>query len=410
MKLERVGQLLKTAMGLETASIGLSAIERAVRTRVAASGSTSADSYWDLVSSTPTELQALIEEVVVPETWFFRDRQAFAALAQLGAEAWASRSGGRPLRLLSLPCSTGEEAYTLSMALLDAGLLPSAFQIDAVDISARALDHAQRGVYGRNSFRGADTDFRDRHFDATAGGYRISEEVRGPVRFAQGNLFDPGLGARAQAYDFVFCRNLLIYFDAAGQARAIEVLRRLLAPQGVLFLGHAEAGLTHGKGFTSTRIAQAFAFRTGLPAPLHERPAAPPRRPMQAASRRIPPRPVAVMPQPRAAAQRRPTPGLDEIRRTADAGRLDEAARLGRDYLRQVEPSPEALHLLGVINEAAGDCAAAAHHYRKALYLDPYHHEALDHLALLLERQGDRPGAKIIRDRARRAERRDAAK
>ncbi len=101
--------------------------------------------YWERVRGSRAELQALIEAVVVPETWFFRDREAFAALARLAREEWlpsAPQTGC--CRLLSLPCSTGEEPYSMAMALLDAGVPADRFRIDAVDISAAALAQAER--------------------------------------------------------------------------------------------------------------------------------------------------------------------------------------------------------------------------------------------------------------------------
>src|SRR5437899_821468 len=114
MPTARFEALLKHTMGLDVASIGPAMIERAVRERLATSGAIDLDAYWQLVQTSETELQALIEAVIVPETWFFRDREAIEALARLAWEQ--SLRTQRPLRLLSLPCSTGEEPYSIAMA------------------------------------------------------------------------------------------------------------------------------------------------------------------------------------------------------------------------------------------------------------------------------------------------------
>ncbi len=103
----------------------------------------------------------------MPETWFFRDRGAFDAVA---AEA---QGGAAPLRYLCVPCATGEEPLSLAMTLLDAGVAPERFHIDAFDISERLVAHAERGVYGRNSFRGNDAAFRSRYFQETREGCEI---------------------------------------------------------------------------------------------------------------------------------------------------------------------------------------------------------------------------------------------
>lgn len=160
--------LLKASMGLDAASIGGSAIERAVLERASACGVAGPDAYWQRVCASPVELQELIEAVVVPETWFFRDREAFSTLVRLARDAsWATHTGG-VRRILSLPSSTGEEPYSIAMALFDAGVPADRFSIDAVDISAQAIALARTGVYGRNSFRGRELGFRSRYFDATA--------------------------------------------------------------------------------------------------------------------------------------------------------------------------------------------------------------------------------------------------
>ena len=200
MGLAALEELLKASMGLNAASIGSSAIARAAEERLAACRLGDLQAYLERVRTSGTELQALIEAVVVPETWFFRDRHAFTALARLAHERWLPTHPEGSLSVLSLPCSTGEEPYSMAMALLDASVPAHRFRVDAVDISARNLAKGMGAVYGNNSFRGQDLGFRDRHFDATAGGYRLRETVRHQVRLQQGNLFAadflPGVATR----------------------------------------------------------------------------------------------------------------------------------------------------------------------------------------------------------------------
>lgn len=405
-----VEQLLKQAMGLDAASIGHTAIERAVQERVSACSLPDQDAYWQYLCASAPELQLLIETVVVPETWFFRDPAAFAALAQMARENWLP---GRPqgvLRLLSLPCSTGEEPYSMAMALLDAGLAPDRFLIDAVDISARSLALAARAVYGRNSFRGGELGFRERHFEALAQGHRPSPAVRASVRFQQGNLLAADFLQGSEIYDAVFCRNVLIYFDRATQDRAVAVLRRLLAAGGTLFVGPAETGLLFSQGFVSARIPLAFAFRKTAPVRAQaERlpgswvppPPAPPRRPPAATPlRQRPFKPDAVPPPSRS----EQAPDIDAAARLADQGRLVEAAKACEEHQRTHGHSARAFHLMGLIRNAAGNLPEAVQQFRKALYLDPDYYEALVHLAFLLEKQGDAAGAQTLRKRARRLE------
>jgi chemotaxis protein methyltransferase WspC len=398
--------LLRRAMGLDATSIGTSAVENAVRVRLTALGIADPQAYWELVSASGTELQALIEAVVVPETWFFRHPEAFTALTQYAIGEWLPGNPDGTFRVLSLPCSTGEEPYSIAMTLHEAGMAARRYRIDAVDISANALAHAKRGIYRNNSFRGDNLAFRSRHFAVTGDGYRLTDVVRESVRFHRGNLFADDLltGAR---YDAVFCRNLLIYFDNEMQDRALGILQRLLKPRGLLFVGPSEGALSMRHGFDSVRVPLSFAFRrsgieTPLPRPSPKSVAAIPR--TLPAPTLQPETTVAGVPEPIAAAVDpvSTSAALDEAFELADQGHLAAAARICEEHMRQQGPSAQAFHLLGLIASADGDLAAAAGHYRKALYLDRGHHDSLVHLSLLLEREGDVAAARILRDRMQR--------
>lgn len=391
----RIAELLEAGMGLHPASIGIAAVERAVAERARTLGLAGADAYWDALHNLRGERQALIEAVVIPETWFFRDPAAFSAMVR---EAVA-RAAARPLRILSLPCSTGEEPHTIAMALLDAGLPAGRLRIDAIDISTRALDLARLGLYGRNSFRGADLSFRDRHFTPEGRDWRLCDAVRQPVHFAQGNVVAPDFLAGALPYDIIFCRNLLIYFNPSTQQRVAGVLSRLLRADGVLFAGHSESGVMSAHGFVSAQIPMAFAFRHAG-AQVGKALSAPPRR--------LPLPPMRAAPASRPALQSRirpvPTcqPTLEDVWQMVNAGRLEEAMRACESHMRMEGPGVDGYLLLALICDAQGDEAAAAAHYRRVLYLDPNHGEALDHLALLMRKQGDDTAARRLADRARR--------
>lgn len=153
MTLLEVQHHLRDAIGLDIASIGIPAVRRAVHLRVAATRGDLAR-YFAYLKQTPSELQELIDAIVVSETWFFRDPASFAAVVTRLRERpeWVHPTSS--VRILSLPCSTGEEPYSIAMALLNAGLQAERFRIDAIDISARALSAAKLGLYRRHSFRG----------------------------------------------------------------------------------------------------------------------------------------------------------------------------------------------------------------------------------------------------------------
>ena len=409
--------LLKQSMGLDVASVGSSAIDRAVEERQSICGLKDPSAYWGLARASEAELQELIEAVVVPETWFFRDPEAFALLGRLVREEWLLARAEGVLRVLSLPSSTGEEPYSIAMALVDAGVPASRFRVHALDISARALAQAGRAVYGKNSFRGNDLSFRTRHFEATLSGCRLNDSIRQQVDFERGNLFAADLLPGVEIYDVIFCRNLLIYFDRSTQDRAIAVLARALTSKGVLFVAPSETGLLLSHDFISAKVPLAFAFRKpGVVTHEPTQNAAVPSAPRPFAGQSMTPRaavrhgkgardvvPVA----PRAPRpQTEPPSDLDVARRFADEGHFVEAARSCEDSLRLSGPSAEAFYLLGVVRDASGNPSEASACYRKALYLDPNHHQVLIHLALLMEKLGQKSDAQLLRQRARRVEQR----
>ncbi|WP_353191559.1 CheR family methyltransferase [Pandoraea pnomenusa] len=486
-----IERLLYETMGLDAQTLGANAVERAVRARLAALSPEAQDApsyslYWQRLQQSPEELQALIEAVVVPETWFFRHRDAFKALAQMAQEARAERRGtareAQPLRLLSLPCSTGEEPYSIAMTLFDAGFKANEFTIDAIDISERALAVAREGVYGRNSFRGPPGTllFRDRYFTPVeAESFRVADAVRTQVRWQAGNLFDDTLIERIGTFDFVFFRNVLIYFDRDGQRRAIAALERLMRMGATLFAGPAEGGTLTTNGLTSTGHVQAFSFRVSGPVRDVVTPVAtasrftgtldtfnvsPPANMVDAFAHRHTPLPhvthtthtthtthaaLAAAPAPAtasatpsaprgtpdtvrnapashatvAAAATTGAPGsspssasspsddvrtqLEQAHLAADAGDFVRAVALCRSVLGTDRANAQAEYLLGLVEDARDNAQGALVHYRRALYLDPGHYEALVHCAAQLDARGDADGARRLLERAGRAEHTD---
>ncbi|WP_088140990.1 CheR family methyltransferase [Achromobacter xylosoxidans] len=413
--IDEFSALLKRRMGLDSGSIGKAAVERAVRRRMGMAGVADEQDYLWQVQASPAEMQQLIEAVIVPETWFFRYPESQAAMAALARERLnGAAAEGRVLRVLSVPCSSGEEPYSIAMALLDAGVPAERFQIDAFDISVRMVEFARRALYGRNSFRGDDLGYRDRYFSESADGHQLAAHVAARVRFQPGNLFDPDLLAGVAPYDFVFCRNLLIYFDAATQARAVQVLRSFTREDGVLFVGPAETTLLTGRRLPAVPMARSFAF-LAKPLPPPAAPAAPPaarpivhswtppRRPLAQA-------PAAGLPLPHAPAPAAPAGqgGVDvslrHIAALADQGRVQDAMAQCRAHIDRHGASAEALYLQGLLQDAAGDARQAQAAYRKALYLDPTHREALLHLAALVASDGDHEAARRLQARAARGE------
>jgi chemotaxis protein methyltransferase WspC len=398
--LKLIEDRLRETIGLEPASVGPSLIQRVVRQRMRSLGLKQLVEYWQFLEQSGDEWQELVECVVVTETWFYRDPESIAAFVRLVREEWLPTHATDQLRLLSVPCSSGEEPFSLVMALLEAGLPAERIQIEAVDISARALARAARGVYSKNSFRGNDFAFRERYFQPCEEGLVISPAVRNCVRFCQGNFLSEDFFTRQASYDFIFCRNLLIYFDPWMRRKALDNIQRLLTPAGVLFVGPVEQPLAIEHGFVAARIPMAFACRKAgqgarrqRAAWMSKRSGAVPRLQLQAGARLSPPSP--------GKAVSSHCTDLETARRLVDAGRLKEAAEVCEAHLRESRISAQAYYLLGLVRDASGE-PGGIDYYRKALYLEPNHYESLLQMALLLQKNGEAARAHAMKSRARR--------
>ncbi|WLI90325.1 CheR family methyltransferase [Massilia sp. R2A-15] len=392
--------MLQRATGLE---VSQQAVDRALRERMAKCGIDDAGRYLKTIS--PEELAALVELVVVPESWMFRDPEAFKAATAFVQRRLAERPE-RIVRILSLPCAGGEEPYSMAMSLADAAVDPGSFRIDGMDLSSVALERAMAGRYTRNAFRGRDLAFRERHFTRVGDEYQIGDALRSQVSFAQGNLLEFDVSAAAGRYDVVFCRNLLIYFDEPTAAAAIAILRTLLADDGMLFAGYAEVPSFVRNGFAPLRVPGAFALQktpaaVAPPAPAAKRVA---RVAAKHGVRSAGPDPVLVA---KAAPQKAPAPAapvdlLAQARSQADRGDYKDAAASCHALLAKEPNAAEAYYILGLVSEIERKPGAADGYWRRCVYLQPDHYEALCHLALLADQAGDTRQADTLRQRAAR--------
>ena len=189
-----------------------------------------------------TEFERLAPLITNNETYFFRETRQFDILVEHVVPERRAAAPGRPLRLLSAGCSSGEEPYSVAIALQQAGFLPGrVWEIDGCDLNPERIARAREGVYEESSLRACDAETRRQHFVAEGQRFRLKDRYRAGVRFFQANLLSPGFALDRGGYDVVLCRNLLIYFGDAAFDRLVGLLARSLAAGGYLFLGHSES-------------------------------------------------------------------------------------------------------------------------------------------------------------------------
>lgn len=407
-----IEEILARAVGLNPTSIGSGSIERAVGRRMAAIRSGDRGSYARYASTSPEELQHLFDELMITESWFFRDSTPFDLLQRRVAPDWRSNPGRPPLRILSIPCAAGEEPYSIALRLLESGLSADRFRIEAVDFSLKILERAKRGIYRTWSIREVPPALRARWFESDGERHSVVPALRNAIRFHQGNLLKAPRDSTwgSGTYDIIFCRNLLIYFHEPARRQALATLERLLGPDGLLFVGHSEMSAAQHPGLAPHPDRSAFAYRRAARPTDREEPSGLFASPAATTFSAPQLSPGLATPQPGIGATILPA-RADAIPDTA-RGLIKRAEALAnsKEYRRAIAlceqgilagaATPEAHRLLATLHQANGTWSEAEQAYLKAVYLDPHDDDSLLALAMFAHQRGDFVAAERYRRRA----------
>ena len=228
--------------------------------------------YFECLTIKPTrqtELIALLNEITIGETCFFRNLPQLDALRQIVIPKIVEAKSKLPIRRLriwSAGCSTGEEPYTLSMLLLEEahrGLKDWTIEILATDLNERSLAHAKNAIYGTYSTRNLTPYYRQKYFTPAAEQLQVHPSVRSCINFSRLNLSDDARMTFMKGLDVVFCCNVLIYFDLVSKRRVIQHFYNNLLPHGYLFLGHSESLYGVSDDFRLVHLPGATAYIKG---------------------------------------------------------------------------------------------------------------------------------------------------
>jgi two-component system CheB/CheR fusion protein len=266
----RIIEVMRSATNVDFTHYKLTTIRRRIQRRMALRNVDNYDEYYQLLRCDTSELNNLYEDLLIRVTQFFRDPAAFEALKEKVFPGLViGRLPDRPLRIWVAGCSTGEEVYSLAIALLEflttqEKTLP--IKILATDLNEAALDKARIGLYVDNIEADVSPERLRRFFVRTNGYYQISKAVRDLCVFSRHNIaIDPPFSH----LDLVSCRNVLIYMDVALQKRVLPMLHYSLSPHGYLFLGTSENIGTFGELFSvidpKARIFSKRPVPTGVP-------------------------------------------------------------------------------------------------------------------------------------------------
>jgi chemotaxis protein methyltransferase CheR len=243
-------------------------LEGRIAKRLIAKNISSFEEYVEFIKSpfNRQEINQLFEAITINETYFFRAEQQFEAFEKIIVpEILKSKAGGSQFfRVWSAACSTGEEAYTVAIIILEKlkPLFPNIqFQILASDINNAVLDIARAGIYKEYSIRNVPPYILNKYFTKQGSSYLLSDEVKSLVRFTNINLYDQAQMRTVNSCDIIFCCNVLIYFDVPSKQQVVSYLFDSLNKNGYLFIGYSESLHGISKAFKLIHLPKAMAYK-----------------------------------------------------------------------------------------------------------------------------------------------------
>jgi chemotaxis protein methyltransferase WspC len=385
---EKIALLIEKNVGISIDSIGEASFQRAITQKMHELNIKDRDLYYARVSSSEVDFQNLMEELVVPESYFFRDPTTYDFLeTYIANDLLPLNKKGQTIRVLSIPCSTGEEPYSLAIKFLSMGFLKKQFHIDAVDISQQSLKKAVEGIYSPYSFRfDSAKKYQDQYFEHKKSLFHIKNFVKECVSFHLGNALDFIKLFENQQFDIIICKNLFIYMQVSAQDMLIKNLTHLLSKHGILIVSPIEIEYIKKAGFQSHPDAKSFVFQKAT---------------KDKSTKPVLKEIVKLKKVKELNPQKKD--GLLLAKQYADEGKFEEARKLCAELLIEKGPDDTAYFILGLIAHALDQDEEAEDYLLKTIYLNPSHHEALIHLALLFEKKGEHAYSKLFFNRAKRA-------
>jgi chemotaxis protein methyltransferase CheR len=244
-------------------------VQRRINDRMQATGSTSFASYFArLRIDMDSEIEQFINAFTINETYFYREEHQLQCLtSDLLRERLRVRPRGTPIRIWSIPCSTGEEPYSIAIWLLENWPEVDTHDVDIVgsDIDTQALEAARAGIFGKRALMHLPPQVIERYLEPLDGErWRVLQDLRDSVSFSAVNLVEMAETRANGRFDVIFCRNVLIYFDDTSRRVAAENLYENLAPGGFICLGHTESMSRISPLFDVCRYADAIVYQRPL--------------------------------------------------------------------------------------------------------------------------------------------------
>ncbi len=233
-------------------------IENRVKEHMEELGLSSLKEYIYRLKTDRKTIKEFISKITVNETYFYREYYHLRALAKLVQ----SENHPLPVKVLSIPCSTGEEPYSIAIVLNEVLEDTNKFEIVGVDIDIHAIKKAREGLYGKRSVSKLPSQYLEKYFNQVEEEkWMIKDFIKRRVKFYEGNILDRFFVKGLGKFHYVFCKNLLIYFDEKARTQAINNLYDVLMDGGFLFLGHAESISRSSSLFEPVKVEDTIVYK-----------------------------------------------------------------------------------------------------------------------------------------------------
>jgi len=414
--------------GLMPESLGKKVIENSILSSMKQHSISDSNVFLAKLISGAIDKQTLIEEITVPETWFFRDFETFKFLKERINKKNDTKINER-ISFLSAPCATGEEAYSIAIQLLEVGLIPDSFSITALDISEKSIKFAKEGIYSKSSFR-IEIDYLKKYFTEDNDKLLINDRIKKLVDFRCENLISNDFLNSYDNFDYIFCKNVLIYLNESARQKVLFNLDKKLKKDGIIFSGHSEFMIFQNYGFQAINYPGAYAFSKKLNIPIlkkirdsnvnkihnisqNKEVIKNSEKQKQNLSGKI----LIKKEISNKGADDKAINSLNKtenkeisntincnsielIRNYANQSKFEEAMEMCSEMIKKNTINDEVYFLVGLIYEAQNKLDLSEQNYNKALYLNPNHYEAVVHLSLIYEKQGNIKQASLFKERA----------
>jgi len=382
-------KIITEVMGLDPETLGEMSLKTSIKSLINKFGYNSEENLLFDLTNNPKSLQELIEEVKVPETWFFRDVESYNYLSEFASLKLRSNNS-LPIKILSAPCSTGEEPYSIAITLKNSNFYDNQYKIVAVDISEVNIEKAKIGLYTKTSLRNLDNNNIERYFTKNDSKFELNSEIKNSnIEFINLNLVKEFNKFENDEFDVIYFKNLLIYLNESSRHYILTNLKRVLKEDGILFVGVSELNYFIRNGFGPIEHNLAFGCKIKQNKDkiiLDENKVHKKRIVSDIQPKKLIPKPKSIVQEKKI--EKKEIFDSKFIKKLMDLGKYNEAENELENYIKKSIDNYEIYFNKGLIKYVNHSYELAKDNFIKSLYLEPNNYDTLIYLSLVEKELG----------------------